>query len=239
MSEQAVPEGVDPETGEVLTEDALDELEEAESDGDNPTPDSDEPGPDAADNPAPDDSPEAPEPEPGPSGEAQIEANTKALNRAAEGYIKKVVSALGPDLEGMQTCPLCAETWPGLRFPTMPSPENLAAVRVAIGLEPGDNLPKDNYSRPCAACEGWGRVDTGSKVAAQSSATCYDCKGRGWVPVGSERESGRITAESGHTEPELAPPIFGDGTEPPEAQALRELGFMVVKVPNIEPLEIV
>lgn len=226
------------ENGEVVEPDAPqpdenEQAEEAESEDTFSQSDSDEPGQDgsaAEDDPAPEDSHDQPEPH---VGDAQIEKNSKAMNRAAEAYVKKAIATLGDDLGGLQRCPLCAEGWPGLRFPIMPEPEYLAATRVAIGLEPGDNLPKDNYSRVCQTCDGWGRVDTGSKVPAQASATCYDCQGKGWVAVGDERKDGSITALPPNPNGDSAAERLGIAGEPPEAQALRDLGFIVTKVPNI------
>src|SRR5215469_9062033 len=130
-----------------------------------------------------------PEPEPEPQGsrdDVDIEKRQKQLIRAADAYAKKVVDALGPDLDGAKPCPLCADFFPGFLFPVMPPAENLPAIRVAIGLEPGDNLPADGYSRSCSSCDGWGKVKTGSRVSGQDSAMCYDCAGRGWIAVGIE-----------------------------------------------------
>ena len=121
-------------------------------------------------------------------------------------------------------------------MPIMPEPHALASVRVAIGLEPGDNLPHDAYSRACTACDGWGKVETGSKVTAQATATCFDCKGKGWVAVGDERASGSITGGNGTLEAVPSPQLMTGEAEPPEAELLRANGFIVTKIPKIEPI---
>lgn len=222
------------ENGEVIDEpgpsdDDAAEAEEAEQDGAATDPDSDEQGPEEAalpDTPAPDESPD--QGEPGLT-EADVEKNSKAMNRAADTYIKKAIAVLGTDLAGMQTCPLCAESWPGLRFPAMPNEPHLSAVRVAIGLEPGDQLPRDNYSRSCTACDGWGFTDSGSKVPGQTKLTCYDCQGRGWVPVGDERGSGSVTAAPTNTGNGGSGPVVFPSNDPPEVERLRQLGYIVVE----------
>jgi len=168
--------------------------------------------------------------------EAAIEKQGKALDRAAKAYTDKLLAALGDDLSGWHACPLCADGYPGIRMQMMPSPEQLARVKVEIGEDPDPDLPADAYSRQCSSCEGYGRVKTGSRVTAQKSAQCHDCKGRGWIPVGSERESGNITASNGSTD--LAPVVLQDNAsnDPPEVEMLKQLGYIVVPpVPQAEP----
>lgn len=238
MSEQEQEVQIDPETGEVLdSPDDAEAAEEAEAEQSEPAEDDAQDSADAererelaAERQQVEQAQQA--------EEAAIEKNTKALNRAADTYIKKVVDTLGEGLEGMETCPLCAETWPGLRFPVMPSPENLARVRVAIGLEPGDNLRSDNYSRTCDDCEGWGFTDSGSKVPGQTKLTCYRCGGRGWVPVGTEREGGSVTGEPGGNVVPMPALQDNPSNDPPEVDRLKQLGYIVVapappvEVPN-------
>src|SRR5215472_10901151 len=183
-----------------------------------------------------------PEPEPElepdqPQGlnDLDIEKRQKAMVRASDAYVKKIVDALGPDLDGAKPCPLCADFFPGFRFPIMPPAENLPAIRVAIGLEPGDNLPADGYSRSCSSCDGWGFVASGSKVAGQEKLTCYECKGKGWTAVGTERESGSITGANGAAVPVPSGPPAISSNDPPEVEMLKQLGYVVVS--PIQPLE--
>ena len=167
--------------------------------------------------------------------DVDVERKRKALTRASDNYVKKIGDTLGPDLDGWQMCPLCADYYPGLRLPLMPSPAATAAVRVAIGLEPGDDLPKDSYSKSCPTCDGWGFTDSGSRVAGQQKLTCYDCAGRGWMPVGNEREAGSITAGNGHAIVHEGGPPAVSSNDPPEVERLKQLGYVVV--PPIPPIQ--
>jgi hypothetical protein len=160
----------------------------------------------------------------------------KSLNKAAENYAKRIVDILGGDLTGWQACPLCAEGLPGFRVPRMPDPEYLAQVKIAIGEDPDPALEPDPYSRQCETCKGKGRVDMHSDVPQWKRAGCIPCDGRGWIPVGPERESGRITTGNGVTE--LAPVVLQDNAsnDPPEVAMLKQLGYVVVApVQTIEP----
>jgi len=210
-----VPDGVDPETGEVTEDEPAEE--EAEED----------PGDEARRREL------AAERQQQEQEAAQAQADAeklmKSLNKTADNYAKRVVDLLGGDLTGWQACPLCAEGLPGFRVPVMPSPEHLAAVKVAIGEDPDPPLKSDDYSRVCDGCEGHGKVLTGSNVPGQKAAQCYKCKGRGWLAVGSERESGAITAANGA--PASTPGVLQDNptNEPPEAAMLRQLGYIVVE----------
>lgn len=214
-----VPEGVDPGTGEVLVDDDPDQAEgSAEGDEEHRRALLAE-------------RQQAEQEE--AAAQADAEKLMKQLNRTAENYAKRIVDLLGGDLTGWQPCPLCAEGLPGFRVPRMPDPEHLAQVKVAIGEDPDPDLPDDGYSRRCAACDGWGKVTTGSRVTTQKSAQCLDCKGRGWVAVGTERESGHITATNGHTDTPATVLQDNASNDPPEVAMLKSLGYIVTKVPEV------
>jgi hypothetical protein len=235
MSEDEKTMTVDPETGEVLepgNEAPEDETEQNESE----EPTEDEAEDEAEDERTADLEAQRAEAEGEPArDDADVERRAKALTRAATTYVKKVVESLGPDLDGAAPCPLCAEFYPGFRFQTMPSAENTAKVRVAIGLEPGDNLLSDGYARVCEACDGWGFTDSGSKVAGQGRLTCYDCTGRGWLPVGDERSSGGVTGQHASGLLPAGVTNAADVAYAPEADRLKELGWIVV--PPAAPVE--
>jgi hypothetical protein len=215
-----VPEGVDPETGEVV-EDAEPDEDDAEAEAENQR---------RAEIAA-----ERQEAEQAQAAsEVEMERQQKALDRATKAYTDKLRAALGDDLSGFQPCPMCADGWPGIRLPVMPAPENVAAIKVAIGEDPDPDLPSDGYSRRCESCDGWGRVQTGSRVTTQKAAICHDCAGQGWVAVGDERAAGNITPGNGAAVQPV--PVLQDNpnNDPPEVAMLQQLGYMVTKVPKIE-----
>jgi len=220
-----VPEGVDPETGEV-TETSEPDADDADAQAEN-----ERRAELAAEN-------QQREQEQAAS-EAEIERQGQALDRATKAYIHKLTTALGPDLGEWHACPMCVDGFPGIRMAVMPQGEQLARIKVEIGEDPDPDLAGDPYSRRCDHCDGYGKVSTGSRISGQKSAQCYDCKGRGWIPVGSERESGAITVSNGQ-QPQSAPVLQDHPShDPPEVEMLRQLGYIVVDpvpVPDIASL---
>lgn len=161
--------------------------------------------------------------------EREIEGKNRKLSYEAKRHANRVVQIMGDeDSAILEMCPLCLPLIPGFRYPTPPVAEQLAAVKEAIGEPASPNYPKDKYSRACDDCGGLGAVDTGSKVIGQGSARCYACKGVGWVPIGPERSGGQITAANGPVVPvAYTPPLLG-APDPPEVEALKALGYIVV-----------
>lgn len=166
------------------------------------------------------------------ASEREIEQQQKALDRATKSYLDKLKATLGDDLSGFQPCPLCADGWPGIRLPVMPEPAQLAAVKVAIGEDPDPPLVGDTYSRPCDKCEGHGKVATGSHVPGHKSVLCLDCGGKGYIAVGTERDSPQPAVANGGQTPPLAQPLEGDPPRTPEEETLRQLGAIVVWPPK-------
>lgn len=138
-----------------------------------------------------------------PDAQREQREQAKKLDRATDSYSKKVVEILGPDLSGFETCPLCEPFYPGLRLPVPLVAEQLAQLRVLIGLPARENFTQDRFSTTCQDCGGLGKVLTGSHVEQYATVTCLACKGKGWVPVGDERRVTHTVAEpEGHVEPE-------------------------------------
>lgn len=165
-----------------------------------------------------------------------VDKAIKALEKEAQRHAGRVADIMGEDAQILVPCELCAPSIPGFRWPQPPAAPVVAAVKAAIGEPAQPEYEKDNYSRVCDSCKGLGATATGSKVAGQSSVQCHDCKGRGWIPVGPERQGGQVAVTHG------APPALDYGATqaetalPPEAEALKALGFIVV--PPIEPMAV-
>lgn len=167
------------------------------------------------------------------------DARAKKLNQLAAHVAKRYTDILGDDLDGFVGCAMCAPWFPGIRLPVMPDPETVAQIKVAIGEDPDPPLHEDNYSRQCSTCGGYGTVRTGSFVTGQKAATCLDCKGRGWIAVGSERDSnGQVVVPdvAQQSAPELiaaAPaPLVTDTPRTPAEEELRAMGAIVVWPPK-------
>lgn len=181
-----------------------------------------------------------PEPTPQPAGstsaggERAIEAATKALTKEEERHAKRVAEIVGAeDFEILQRCPLCPSPFPGYRWPVPPPPEVIALVKEAIGEPAQPDYRADAYSKVCEQCDGLGAVSTGSRVTGQTTARCIPCDGRGWVPIGPERQGGAIVG--GGNAPPLVTytPEPPPAVEPPEVTKLKELGYIIVA--PIEP----
>jgi hypothetical protein len=228
-AQSEVPEGIDPVTGEVSEPENGDE--EPDEDDAEAAAANEREAELAAERQAAEQAQAA--------NEAEIEKQGKALDRASTNYTKKVLEVLGDDLAGWTLCPLCADGYPGLRMPMMPSPENLAAVKVAIGEDPDPPLNDDPFSRKCDTCNGKGVTKTNSDVEGQKKVRCLTCDGRGWLPVGPERDSLAAQPVNG-TPAEAAPvPLQADPARTREEEILKAAGAIVVwppKPPDVSAL---
>jgi hypothetical protein len=121
--------------------------------------------------------------------EKQMEKALAKLDAEALRHRNRVSEIMGDDALSLIPCELCAPNIAGFRFNVAPSYETIAAVRQAIGLPSMETLKQDRYSRRCDNCDGAGRVKTDSRVQGQEHVPCYDCKGRGWIPIGPERQT--------------------------------------------------
>jgi hypothetical protein len=122
--------------------------------------------------------------------EADIANAMRLLGKEADRHAKRVGELMGEDANALVVCELCDPRIPGFRFPLVPDEETRERVKLAIGMADLSRLKPDGYSRQCDACEGEGRVRTFSHVNGQDAVKCLRCKGRGWIPVGPEREAG-------------------------------------------------
>jgi hypothetical protein len=150
-------------------------------------------------------------------GEKEMEKMHKRVAQASASYAKKITEILGDEAQVLELCPRCVGGgFPGFIFPPLMAPvdpETKAAVLLSIGEEAPNVSEPDPYSRRCDACEGWGRVLSGSRLNQQKTLLCLPCHGRGWVAVGDERR----VAQQAVTAPDVPRENGAPVEQPPEA----------------------
>jgi hypothetical protein len=165
--------------------------------------------------------------------EKEMERALKALDREAVRHAERVRDIMGADYEALQPCPMCAPNIPGFRWPVAPAAEQLARIKEAIGEPITPDYSDDPYSAVCVDCGGYGLTRTGSKVPGQATVQCYSCKGTGWRPVGPERATYTPGGNGPSTVTADASQATAETQLPPEAQRLKDLGFIVVPPPQV------
>lgn len=163
----------------------------------------------------------------------EVERINKTLAKEAQRHAARVVEIMGADSEILEQCPLCLPLIPGFRYPTPPVAEQLAMVKEAIGEPATPNYRPDQYSKVCDICDGLGGVLTGSKVANQATLPCFKCDAKGWLPIGPERQGATAAPINGGVPPVSYQLPEVHTPDPPEVEALKALGYIVV--PPIEP----
>lgn len=126
---------------------------------------------------------EPPEP-PGawaPRTDKEVAKAQDLLGNEAERHAKRVKQILGADADDLVQCALCSPAFAGWRTDAAPTPEVVAAVRVAIGLPDVSNFLASDTEATCRSCGGLGEVRTGSLVPRFETAKCDACKGRGYM----------------------------------------------------------
>jgi hypothetical protein len=166
---------------------------------------------------------------------ARMEEIGKKLDGLQKHVAKRLGDILGEDVTMFEECEVCSySNTPGWR-PKGPYPEEVAAnVRGVLGeLAPSEYLP-DPYTNTCNTCNGRGLTRSGSSVANMELVTCIPCGGKGWIPNGPERDSGRailavLNGDAGSAAvPE--PPAYVASSEPmpAEAEVLQRRGYIVI-----------
>lgn len=221
-TEPAEPGTLEHPEGEPVTPaEPGDELEPTGEEGpeSSPTEPGDEPTPEAGDEP---DGPEAPDEPPTepvtPVGRTpeEMESLRKSLDTSANTWRRRVESLLGDDFAALVPCELCGEEIPGFHWPAeLLQPETeLEARLVEVLRGPATpNYPPAQNVRPCTACEGWGKVSTGSKVPGKGVVNCPACRGFGYTPP----PGGAAVTADGLTGADELPAL--DDPEPPPAEA--------------------
>src|SRR5438874_7148718 len=152
----------------------------------------------------------------GAVSEKELEKMFKRVETANAGYAKRLGEIMGDESTILEACPRCSDPFLGFIFPPLmkpASPEVKAAVLVSVGEDAPNVTERDNYSRRCEVCDGWGKVLSGSRVNREYSLSCVPCNGRGWIAVGPERLSGAVTTPVAVTSNGAETPV----EQPPDA----------------------
>lgn len=135
-----------------------------------------------------DDAPAEPEPEPAneqPSDEERSKMFAK-IDGSFNTYKRAVERNLEDELPDWMFCPLCASgSVPGFfnKHDLGRVPEDVQAnVMTVLGFARETQYPASPSTSTCDACDGLGKVTTGSRVAEHMTITCGKCKGYGYVP---------------------------------------------------------
>lgn len=173
MSDDATPDGTD----EPEPEHDLEPAPEIEGDDTDEPETTDEPEPEPEGDEMPDDVAGGP-------SEAQMEAAFKAVDRRAASWVKFVGETAGDLGQPVVQCPCCLEQVPGFLFDPSVVPlsaDQLAGARVLLGMNDQPTYAQAPDDAECPRCGGWGKLRTGSKVAAMMVVTCRECSGRGFT----------------------------------------------------------
>ncbi len=178
------------ETEPIETSDATEDAEPAEP----AEPEGEGDAPEAQAAPEPE-----PEPEPGGLTPEQIEERGKKADKSFDTYARRVTDIYEEDGTQLLPCPLCASTphgfvWIGNagRYPE----DVKAAVLQYLGFSTSIDYKRSGSHSACPACDGLGKVQTGSRVPNWETVACGHCEGRGFVsPQGyADNGASAITA---------------------------------------------
>jgi len=113
----------------------------------------------------------------------ELEKVRKKLDQSASTWRNRVSDLLGEEAQMLVPCELCDPLIPGFHWPAeieQPRDEMharlLDVLRTPVAPE---YLPAPNVRR-CATCDGWGKVESGSRVAGKGAVVCPICKGFGF-----------------------------------------------------------
>ena len=184
--------------------------------------------------PEPEPEPEEEELEPAAESEQaisdkEIEKVYKALERLRDSHAARVSKILGDESIDLDPCPVCSDFAPGFVWKREVAPLDEAkvpAVRLLLGMEAQATLSEHKNFVACEACEGYGTVLTGSQKPGYETSDCPDCFGRGWNSPGMTVPPMQTDGQ----QPQAPPPVLTGPTAPglpPEAQALKDAGWIV------------
>lgn len=240
-AETNVPEGVNPETGEVTAP----EPPAVEPDVPFEEPQPTEPQPE--EQPPPEEpQPEELTPEQIDKLQKQAEADAQKLldrlDREAKRHRDRLSEILQEQVFDLVPCELCRADLAGFIDSTQGIPEEVRQrVRIQIGDREPENWQDDPHSARCSACDGLGEVQTGSRVHGQEVMPCVDCGGKGWQPTDDTRAGFRPAVstpapvsplpEAGNGGPEHSHPALSKEDQD-EIRRLQSKGIVVI-VPQV------
>jgi hypothetical protein len=178
------PEGDEPEEPEV-------DAEGAEDDGE----------------PLVDDSAVETPPEPEGLSEAEMDKAFKSIDRRSGNWRKFVDEWKDETGQPLVECPLCLPFSPGYLFNPLMVPlseAQTAAMAVLLDRPTEPDFKPSPEAQTCERCDGWGQLQTGSKVATLRLIKCNLCQGRGWTGPLADRTPAQVAGLE-PTPPELMP----------------------------------
>jgi hypothetical protein len=235
-AETNVPEGVNPETGEVT------EPQEPETEPEIPF---EEPAPDPGQpqEPPEEEEPQAQEPSPEEIAkaeqkqQAEVEKLLDKLDREAKRHRDRLAEILQDDVFHLVPCELCRADLAGFIDQTQPIPEEVRQrVRIQIGDREPRKLRQDPHTMRCETCDGETVVETGAKDGPNITLPCVDCGGKGWVATDDKRSGFRpappatpmptAEADAGNGGPVSHPALSSEDQD--EISRLRAKGIVVI-----------
>jgi hypothetical protein len=168
----------------------------------------------------------------------ELEKSRKMIETLRKHVAGRLGDIMGDEAVFLIPCPVCGDGFPGHVFPpdvAPPDPETIGAVSAYIGLPDLTQLEDALDAIPCPDCRARGEVKTGSLVPAQTTKMCSRCVGKGWIGSGSFVSPETGTKNGSPTEQTTyVPPT--ETALPPEAEALRRQGFLVI--PPSQPIAV-
>lgn len=162
--------------------------------------------------------------------EKEIAKAFKALDKLREHVARRVDDIMGEDALQLIPCPACQDVAPGYVWPPnifALSPEAEAGTRLLLGMQQPTDLEPHPAAAICETCNGKGQVQTPSKVPGYDVVDCPTCAATGRI-LTSNVVQFQFSTGSVETQPVVTGPTTIPTDLPPEAQALKDAGWMVV-----------
>jgi len=150
--------------------------------------------------------------------DAEMERTMKKLEQSATTWRNRVSALLEEAAQDLVACELCLPMIPGFHWPAeVEQPRDATHARLLSVLQTpeGPALKDANNTRSCDHCDGFGRVLSGSKVAAYREIACSNCAGKGYLGGPQAPANGDAAAEF----PPLTPTASEDAEPPTDVDA--------------------